>query len=215
MKIAILFRGPVRPMPANVIERYNEFMAHFRGLDIEISTYLATWRSWKNYKASELMSLDLFDNVIMQTAPTEAHRLRCTKLTKLPNGADIEPVFNMYYQSKTALDLIVQADTYNYIVHTRTDMKMIMSDDLNQWFDPNFYVAPHVHPNPWMCDQYGVAPGAIMHNAWNYGDISNLGKLIESADKPEAVLQTMIDQKGIQIRTAPYKLWQLDPLRNR
>jgi hypothetical protein len=214
MKIAILFRGPIRPTSASVIERYHNFMSQFRGLDIEIHTYLTTWRTWKNYKASEVMSLDLFDNVIMQTEPTDAHRLRCTKLTNLPNGADILPVFNMYYQSKTALDLIVKADTYNYIVHTRTDMKMIMCDDLNQWFDPNFYTTCHVKPNPWTCDQYGVAPGEMMHRAWDYGDISNLGRMIEAADKPETILEMMLEAANIPAKVAPYKLWQLDPNRN-
>ena len=214
MKIAILFRGPIRPTPATAFERYLEFMSHFTNSDIEVHTYLATWRMWKNYKACDLISLNLFDNVIMQTAPTEAHRLRCTKLVKLPNGADIEPVFNMYYQSKTALDLIVNSDNYDYIIHTRPDMKILIEGYLDQWFDPNFYVAPHVHPKPWMNDQFGIAPSVMMHKAWDYGDIGNLGKLIEQADKPEAVLQTMIDQKGIPVKAGQYKIWQLDPRRN-
>jgi hypothetical protein len=217
MKIAVLFRGPVRPNPAKVVERYNEFMTHFKNIDprIEIHTYLATWRVWKEYKASELMALDLFDNVIMQTAPTEEHRKRCTALTKLPNGANIEPVFNMYYQSKTALDLIVNADTYSFIVHTRTDLQMIMCQDLSQWFDPNYYVTLHAKPNPWTCDQYGVATGEMMHKAWNYKSIENLGKMIESADKPEAILEMMMEAANVPVRTAPYVAWNLDPMRNR
>jgi hypothetical protein len=162
------------------------------------------------------MALDLFDNVIMQTEPTDEHRRRCTPLTHLPNGANIRPVFNMYYQSKTALDLIVKADTYNYIVHSRTDIQMIMGKHINQWFDPNCYVAPHTHNdlNSWMCDQFGVATGEMMHKAWDYGDISNLKKLIESADKPEAILQSMVVSAGINARSAPFEAWNLDPMRN-
>ena len=216
MKIAVLFRGPVRPNPDKVVERYNEFMTHFDNLvpQIEVHTYLATWRTWKSHNASELLALNLFDNVLMQTAPTEAHRLRCTKLTRLPNGAHIEPVFNMYYQSKTALDLIVNADTYNFIVHTRTDLQMVMCPDLSQWFDPNYYVTIHAKPNPWTCDQFGIATGEMMHKAWDYGDIGNLGKLIEAADKPEAILEMMIEAANIPVRTAPYQVWNLDPTRN-
>lgn len=215
MKIAILFRGPVRPQPVNVIDRYKEFMNQFQSTQgVEIHTYLATWRTWKQYKASELLSFDLFNNVIMQEAPTDAHRRRCTSLTHLPKGASIEPVFNMYYQSKTALDLIVKADTYNYIVHTRTDLRMIMGHHINDWFDPNFYVAPHVHPHPWMCDQFGVATGEQMHKAWDYGDIANLKTLIESSDIPERILEKMIDAAGIKVRTAQHLAWQLDPNRN-
>lgn len=215
MKIAILFRGPVRPQPASVVDRYREFMSQFQGVQgVEIHTYLATWRTWKQHRAADLISLDLFDNVIMQEAPTAMHHRRCTSLTKLAKGADIEPVFNMYYQSKTALDLIVRSDNYNYIVHTRTDLRMIMGQHINDWFDPDFYVAPHVHPNPWMCDQFGVATGENMHKAWDYGEISDLGKLIESADIPERVLEMMMDRAGIKVKTAPHIAWQLDPMRN-
>jgi len=215
VKIAVLFRGPVRPNPSRVVDRVKEFMSHFAGAqNVEIHTYLATWRTWKQYNAAELLALDMFDNVIMQTAPTAEHWGRCTSLTKLPNGADIEPVFKMYYQSKTALDLITKADTYSYIVHTRTDLQMILGEHINQWFDPTFYVAPHVHPNPFMNDQFGIAPAHIMHKAWDYWDMSNFKRLIESADKPEAILQNMIDEAGIKVRTAPYIAWNLDPMRN-
>ena len=215
MKVAVLFRGPVRPHTASVVARINEFMQQFSGSQgVEFHTYLATWRYWRQQKASDLINLDLFDNVLMQEMPTEAHRLRCTKLTKLPNGADIEPVYNMYYQSKTALDLIVRSDTYSYVIHNRTDLQMLFGPHINNWFDPNYYVAPHVHPHPWMCDQFGIAPGAMMHRAWDYGEIDELGRLIESADKPEAVLQTMIDRAGIPVRTEQYAAWMLDPNRN-
>lgn len=215
IKVAVLFRGPVRPNLQSVVTRCGEFMQQFSGAqNVEFHTYLATWRYWRQQKASDLINLDLFNNVIMQEAPTEAHRLRCTKLTKLPNGADIEPVYNMYYQSKTALDLIVRSDTYSYIIHNRTDLQMLFGQHINDWFDPNYYVAPHVHPHPWMCDQFGIAPGAMMHRAWDYGEIDELGRLIEAADKPEAVLQTMIDRAGIPVRTAQYQSWALDPARN-
>ncbi len=215
MKVAVLFRGPIRPHVNSVIVRINEFMQQFSGAQgVEFHTYLATWRHWRQQKASDLINLDMFDNVLMQEMPTDAHRLRCTKLTKLPNGADIEPVYNMYYQSKTALDLIVRSDTYSYIIHNRTDLQMMFGSHINNWFDPNYYVAPHVHPHPWMCDQFGIAPGAMMHRAWDYGEIDELGRLIESADKPEAVLQTMIDRAGIPVRTAQYATWSLDPNRN-
>lgn len=227
MKIAILFRGPVRPNPANVVNRVREFMAQFQGAQgVEIHTYLATWRTWRQHRASDLLALDLFDNVLMQEAPTEEHRKRCTRLTKLPNGANIEPVFNMYYQSKTALDLIVRSDTYSYIIHTRTDLQMLLGPHINDWFDPECYVAPHVpgilaphapHIKPedlWICDQFGVATGENMHKAWDYGDIGELGKLIESADVPERVLETMVTRAGIKMRTAGWAAWNLDPMRN-
>ena len=213
MKIAVLFRGPLRPNPASVRDKVNDFMQLFAGSNAEVHTYLATWRNWHHHKASDLINLDMFDNVLMQTEPTLEQIKRCTKIDHLQNGSHISTVFNMYYQSKTALDLIVNTDDYDYIVHTRTDLYMSLAQP-EQWFDPVYYVAPHVHPNPWMCDQFGIATAANMHRAWDYGTLEQLGRRIEAAAIPESVLQTMIDEAHIPVRTAPYHYWQLDPLRN-
>jgi hypothetical protein len=132
----------------------------------------------------------------------------------------------MYYQSKTALDLIHAADDYAFIVHSRTDMIMDMGPHLPRWFDTEAYTAPHVpgvlaphapHIPPeelWICDQFGIAPAAWMQRAWDYGSITELGRRIEAADKPEAVLQTMIEEAHIPVKAPPYLRWQLDPRRN-
>ena len=227
IKIAVLFRGPVRPDINSVVFRCQEFVDQFRGVqNVELVTYLSTWRTWKQHTASTLLGLDLFDNVIMQTEPTDAQIQRATTITKLPNGADIRPVFNMYYQSKTALDLIHAADDYAFIVHSRTDMIMQMGEHITQWFDQTAYTAPHVpgvaaphapHIAPedlWICDQFGIAPSAMMQAAWDYGTIQDLGKRIEAADIPERVLQNMMRERNIIAKAPPTVQWALDPRRN-
>lgn len=227
VKIAVLFRGPVRPDVASVTYRVREFMSQFQGAqNAEFTTYLATWRTWKQQRALDLLAHDLFDNIVVQTEPTDAQIERATRIKKLPNGADIRPVFNMYYQSKTALDLIHAADDYDFIVHSRTDMIMQMGEHITEWFDQNAYTAPHVpgvaaphapHIAPedlWMCDQFGIAPAKMMHDAWNYMDVKQLGAMIEAADIPERVLQMMITTHKIPVKAPPRMLWELDPRRN-
>jgi hypothetical protein len=93
-------------------------------------------------------------------------------------------------------------------------MRMIMGETMAEWFDNAAYTAPHVHPHPWMCDQFGIAPAAMMYAAWNYGSIAQLGKDIEAADIPERVLQNRIDALGIPVKAPKYALWDLDPRRN-
>lgn len=226
LKIAVLFRGPVRPTAQDAAQRCYEFLQQFRNAqDLEITTYLATWSRWKQQRAVDLIATDLFDNVIMQAEPTDAQIERATLLKHLPNGAEIRPVFNMYYQSKTALDVIHAADDYDYIVHTRTDMVMQFGD-FDKWFVPNTYTAPHVTgvfaphaphipaEQMFMCDQFGIAPAAVMHAAWDYGTIAQLGVDIEAAGQPEHVLQNRIDKLGISVAAPPFVAWQLDPRRN-
>ena len=227
IKIAVLFRGPMRPDPGSVLQRVSDFMAQMNQIgNAEVHTYLATWRTWRDHKASTVLGMDLFDNVIMQTEPTDAQIERATKIKNLPNGADIRPVFNMYYQSKTALDIIHAADDYAFIVHSRTDIIMNMGHHLPQWFDTEAYTAPHVpgvlaphapHIAPedlWMCDQFGIAPAAWMQRAWDYGTIKELGRRIEAADIPERVLQTMLEEAHIPVKAPPNVQWALDPRRN-
>jgi len=226
-KIAILFRGPVRPNVTNVSARIKHFLTQFTGVqNAEITTYLATWKTWGVHHARDLIHQDLVDNVIMQTEPTDAQIRRATAVTTLPNGASIKPVFNMYYQSKTALDLIHAADDYDWIVHTRTDIVMDLGPHIPLWFDQEAYTAPHVPgvfaphapqtpaSEQWMCDQFGIAPASWMHRAWDYGSIRELGRRIEAAVMPEAVLQTMIQEAHIPVKAPPYIQWQLDPRRN-
>ena len=82
IKIAVLFRGPVRPDINSVVFRCQEFVDQFRGVqNVELVTYLSTWRTWKQHTASTLLGLDLFDNVIMQTEPTDAQIQRATTIT--------------------------------------------------------------------------------------------------------------------------------------
>lgn len=216
LRIAVLFRGPVRPSKDGVFARVAEFLNQFNGLPVEIHTYLATWRNWKGTKAADLINLDIFDNVIMQTEPRPelAFHRTIAKSDKTPGIWNIPTTYNMYYQSKAALDLIHAADDYDYIVHTRTDLQMIMAPYFDQWFVPGHYVTIHTHPNPWMCDQVGVAPAAMMQAAWDYGTLANLGRMFEVAIRPEHVLEMMIDSKNIPVRTAQYTAWQLDPNRN-
>ena len=221
MKIAVLFRGPLRPNIKSVTDRVNEFLWQFHKRGIRLHTYLATWRNYRDQKASNLLAMDLFDNVIMQTQPTlEWINSNCTPITQIKNTAPVEHAFWMYYQSKLAIDLIHAADKYDYIIHTRTDMRMTIDSKMQEWFVPDTYVAVHTHREPfttdkdaWMNDQFGIAPAHIMQQAWDYGDMKNLGRLLEQADIPDRVLQRMIDSKGIKFKSAPYDEWILDPTR--
>ena len=213
MKIAVLFRGPLRPNIESVLEKVNYFMMHFNGSNAEVHTYLATWRYYNSQKASDLIGLDMFDNVIMQTQPTDEQAQARTGMSYMKNGTAIGNVYRMYYQSKTALDLINSHDYYDYIIHTRTDLYMAL-DQPELWFNPTYYAAPHVHPQPWMCDQFGIANAEMMHRAWDYGTQDNLNRMLQNASIPENVLQTMMDEAGITAKAAPYRLWQLDDNRN-
>lgn len=218
MKIAVLFRGPLRPNHNSVVSRVNEFLWQFNKRGIRLHTYLATWKDYRGQPAGPLLSQNIFDNIIMQTPPSDERIRQFVRVPQLKNTAEITYPFYMYYQSKTALDLIHSADDYDYIIHTRTDMRMIIDTHFDQWFTPDTYVAIHTHREPfttdkdaWMNDQFGIAPASIMQQAWDYGTLENLGRMFDDADIPDRILQRMIDSKNIKFKSAQYDKWTLDP----
>jgi hypothetical protein len=213
MKIAILFRGPVRPNINSVTQKIQFFMDQFSGFPAKIHTYLACYRYWHHHRAIDLISSDWFNNVIMLTEPGAEQIRQCTDLHQIRNGMPIHSPYKMYTLSKIALDTVVQSDDYDYIIHTRSDLWMRM-DPLQEWFVPDTYVAPHVTGDPWMCDQFGVAPADIMHKAWDYGTKENLDHLFRSAAIPETVLELMMAKHDIKVKKGPYSQWHLDPMRN-
>lgn len=216
VKIAVLFRGPVRPDIPSVVARCSELMTQFQYIqNVEFTTYLATWRTWKNVNATDLIGMNLFDNVLMQTQMGDQQIELFTKLKNLPGGHTIRSVWNQYQQSKIALDTIMSTDRYDFIVHSRTDIVMQFGPHLQQWFDFGAYTAPHVTGAPWMCDQFGIAPAPMMHAAWDYGSLENLGQMMDQVDIAERILELMLAKSNIPVKAVPYTAWQLDPNRNR
>lgn len=215
LKIAVLFRGPVRPDVSSVVARCSELMTQFQYVqNVDFTTYLATWRTWKNTNASELLKLNLFDNVLMQTQMSEEQIELFTKVKHLPGGHTIRSVWNQYHQCKIALDLITSSDRYDFIIHSRTDIFMQFGQHIQQWFDGGAYTAPHITNAPWMCDQFGIAPANMMHAAWNYGTMEQLGQMVDKADIQERILEWMINAANIPQKAVPYDVWHLDPNRN-
>lgn len=227
LKIAVLFRGPVRPTIPSVLARCDEFMSQFRQVEnAEFTTYLATWRTWKDIKAADLVAMDRFDNVLMQTQMSDTQIADFTKVQRLPGGHTIRSVWNQYHQCKVALDWVADSDRYDFIVHSRTDIIMQFGPHLAQWFDPNAYVAPHVTgvfaphaphipaDQMFLCDQFGVAPAEMMRAAWNYGTMERLGEMIDRADIQERIVEWLAADAQLPLKAAPWAAWTLDPQRN-
>jgi hypothetical protein len=211
-KVAVLFRGPMRPSPYTTAIHTSLLMNELKSYGYNITTYLVTWPEYKDYNALELISMGLYDNVLLQQIPTkqlESHVKR-KSYGIYPNSN----VFNMYHQSKTAIDLIIASDDYDYIVHSRTDLHVKFGKYIQDWFDPDFYGSPNPD-TPWICDWIGIATPDIMHKAWNYVTHNQLGKLIDESEIPEQILMSMIDKHNIAIKTNEVEEIWLDPDRVR
>ena len=164
-KIAVLFRGPIRPNAEAVAANTSGLIEELRFAGYNVTPYLATWSNYNRAEVMKLLSMGLYDNIIMQQLPTREHIRRCVNR----DSYGIYPIVNvygMYYQSKTAIDLIASANNYNYIVHSRTDLHVRFGKHLHEWFDNDKYVSP-INETPWICDWIGIATPEIMQNGNN------------------------------------------------
>ncbi len=211
-KIAVLFRGPLRPTPYAAAIHTNLLTNELKSQGFQVTTYLATWMRYKNYDANDLISMGLYDNIIVQQPPTSAQVKRCTSRESY-GIYPISNVYGMYYQSKTALDVITSADDYDYVVHSRTDLRAKFGKHVSNWFQPNVYMTP-VNTTPWVCDWISVAQPDIMRKVWNYDNFGNLGHLIDTTDVPEMILMSMMKHYNITVKTAELEELWLDPDRN-
>jgi len=212
IKIALLFRGPMRPTPYATAIHTSLLRNELRLQGFNVTTYLATWMTYKNYDANDLMSMGLYDNIIVLQPPSPAQVKRCTS-RKSYGIYPISNVFGMYYQSKTALDIITSADDYDYVIHSRTDMRVKFGTHIHNWLDPVNYVSPP-QTTPWICDWIGVANPITMKKAWDYKTFDNLGGLIDTTEVPEHILESIMKINNIHNKTSELEDLWLDPDRN-
>ena len=225
MKIAVLFRGPLRPSAADTRRYVSNFMQNFERLGILPTTYLATWcPSTVDADVSALIEQDM-DNVIALSMPTDDFIGPDVCEAIVPSGHRGRSMFYQHFMSKMAIDLITSREEYDIIVHTRTDLRIEFGNMFPRWFaldrreqyqtmhtrDPFF---PEAHVN----DQFAIAPPAMMQQAWDYKTLQNLRtKIIQVAaagGKAEDVLQHLLDEAGITAVPGPVVTYALDAQRH-
>lgn len=212
MKIAILFRGLIRPNHQQAAELVREQLEQFRALGHEIHAYLATWSDQPGAEATRFLddNRDLFTNSIILSQPSPERCRQVVDRDHFRQGyhhrSGVYPaknVINAYFQSRTALELITSCDSYDYIVNTRMDLKIQFGDHLPTWFDPDHYVSPRT-PVDWINDWIGVAPAEIMRRSWDYGTLEGLGRYMDRSQIPEHVLMQIQSDQGVKVRQGEF-----------
>jgi len=210
LRIAVLFRGPIRSSAQCVANNVNNTMQELRQQH-NIDSYLATWGSSNNTELKALLQLAVFDNLIVQTPPTDQQIARYVKKTTF-GVYPVRNIYRAYYQIKTALDVICDAAEYDYILHSRTDLWIKFGNHLNSWFDPSKYSTPSVGPS-WINDWAGMATPDTMQRSWDYGTLSHLGSMIDAHSIPEYILQQIMSENRIDYVRRETSSIYLDPHR--
>ena len=211
-KVAVLYRGPMRPNVASFIEKLQHFSATLDQASIVYDTFVATWSNQADLDrifAADIPRL----SIIAIEQPAESEILRKVDGPTNATQGSKRNIYWQYYLSRIALRTIACTERYDYIVHTRTDIRIDLGDHLTHWFEDGIYSAIHVKSDGFINDQFGIAQTALMEAAWDYGNDANLIRMIDTNDKAEGVLQEMIEARGIVAKRKDLAVWELDALR--
>jgi hypothetical protein len=212
MKLGVLFRGPIRPSIQSVMQKRKLLVDQLKGHDV--TTYLATWSTWKGSDSTAILSNKMFDTVLSQPVvkPERIHKF--TSKIRLPSSTYVNRVFSMYYQTLTALNIMIQQDDYDFIIHARTDCSVVFGN-MNDWFDKDHYVTDgYIMNTPLLPkDWITVATPDIMKKVWDYGSLTDLGKMIDSIDVTERLISRTIERAQVRTKFVEVQSIELDPHR--
>lgn len=196
MKIAILFRGPLRPDIKTVSENIRNIKKSFS--KYELDTFLFCWQ---DPQVGELVQSGLVDHVIQLKEPStefcaERLKARCTKPWAL-----FDRNYKMFWSQKLSLEIIRGMEIeYDWIITTRPDLSMEIADPelwLNKWH----YTMPIPKwVNTGFTDQFGIADMLTMYDTWNYNNLETLNKFYEESIGPEDCLRLMMESKKIKVK---------------
>lgn len=205
MKIALLMRGPIRPNGDYVLENLN-FMINKSLQNIDnknITTFIVT---------SEYDSVvKYFDNSII------LKRFSDEKIFQLINLNHMNNAFNQFYSSKAALEMIAKLEDFDFIIHTRTDIKIDISNLENEWFKKGTYQTIHIADGvpafeqsslSYHCDHFGIAEPEIMLKAWNYHSFNLLKIFFSNSNFPERILDFIIQINNVKTNRANIRFWE-------
>lgn len=218
MKIALLFRGPLRPNPEKVIENTQHTVNELKSAGHEVRTFLATWPTYNHYSAEDLRQRNVFDHIIITDEPTPEYVKQYVHRLQIPGShSTIDNVFKMYVQSKNAIDVILQTGKFDRIVHSRPDIIVRFGSYLDSWLtlSESNYVRQRCDAAWWINDTIGMAPPDIMQRAWDWHSLEELGTRIDQVTIPEEVLMGLIADNGVPHVPEDTEQMILDPARFR
>lgn len=217
MKIALFFRGAIRPNPQRVLENTRPLIQELRQAGHNVTTYLVTWPTYKGAGVDELINSNVYDNVIIEQEPTDEYIHQFITRTQPINGHTTIPnVWKTYYLSNKAIAQIVKQDAYDIIIHSRPDLLVKFGSHLANWLElaDQAYVRPRCDAAWWICDVFGVASTNIMQRTWDYKTEQELGRRIDQISISEEVLMGLMKDNGIETLPCDLELFELDPSRH-
>lgn len=200
MRLCIIVRGPIRPNENAVLDNINVLLSNFKNTSFDI-----LFASWKE----DIAAVDRISRII------KPRFLLSEDLPEINFSFSEDKSFNpincvkQFYLAKIAIDLAISSDSYDFIVHTRTDLKMLF--DFSSWVNKDAYTTIHAKRcgHPFTNDQFGIAPPGLMKDAWSYSDFDTLCRNIDNCAYPEQIIDINIDNIKMNMRQGFASIWEI------
>jgi hypothetical protein len=209
-KVALLFRGPVRPELEPCVANFHLLKTCFN--NYEITTFVV---AWDTEMGQAFKTMNIADHCVLLPKPTDQDMFNNLS----PGGTQPFPKllnfgFNAYRQMinvRALLDLMDSTKiTFDWVVIARLDQRMRV-DPRIYMFD-GAYTAPNVDTHP-INDQFGIGRPNIVRRAWDYETFENMAHHFRHNDNPEEALQSQAKARGIVLRQAGVVECTLHPKR--
>lgn len=214
MKLACLVRGPIRPNSESVISNIKTLLASVDD-KYPVDCFLCTWEHDVT-KAQAV--IDRFENMRIIICKLENSPYDKDEMGGSPDCWMFNKMncYKQYVSSRYFIGEVSNYSDYDFIIHTRTDLRMKVS--IEQWLYKDSYVTissahsvngnwnPHRITN----DQFAIAQPSVMKDAWDYGSEEQLIRMINTVAYSEMIIDNNIIKNCVRVRTAQPIMWELD-----
>lgn len=199
MKICIIVRGPIRPNKETVLENIKLLKDSFSLFKCDI--LFATWK--ERFQDISYLLKNINPNyLLIENIPNVDFEFK-------KHSFNPKNCFLQFYLANKAIDFAISKSKYDFIVMTRTDLKI--SIDPKEWIKDDFYVTIHSKQcgELFTNDQFGIAQPNIMQLFWKYSDYESFFEKIDSCLFPEQIIDHNIERFNLKVIQKPTKIWEI------
>lgn len=206
MKLALLFRGPMRLEPhihvAILLQSYSMISRLF---SCDVEPFLLTY---VGAAANEVEDALGFAKINKIREPDEKHIDSLGEpglYIPFANGGSRVNAYKQYYSMNNWVkDFRGNTFGCSHVFYARTDVALDIPGTAC-WLNEDGYTTAHaktVDDISWTCDYVGAAPTDIFCDAWDFDSESHLLSAVLKANKGEDPLDMILAQKGIKLYIA-------------
>lgn len=216
MKLAVLFRGPIRPTYEACKENIDTFLNELRDNGNDVTTFCVTWNK-VNLDSTPISDIKkMIDEMDHAIACPEPHPDFYLPMVPANSRRTLHiNAYKVFWQGKIGTQYIKDTNIpFDYVIVTRFDVQIKLGETHDAWFTPDHYVMQEKYFRENGNDQFGIGTVENCVKAWKYGAVESLREFYTNADTVEHCLFRIAEANGVKTRPQNSEFYELDPRRH-